>query len=85
MILHIYVKDISVRHIPPMLSWLKPILWPIAWARFAARMCGSKGLISTLIPADLSVQIFPCVAMVERPFLNVCPLNMTRWNRLTEV
>ena len=49
----------------------KPRLWPIAWARLLARMWGSNGLTSTLIPTDLSVQILPTLAVVVSPILNL--------------
>ena len=48
-------------------SWPKPRLWPIAWARLLARMWGSNGFTSTLIPTDLSVQIRPTLAVVVSP------------------
>ena len=48
-------------------SWPNPRLWPIAWARLLARIWGSNGFTSTLIPTDLSVQIRPTLAVVVSP------------------
>ena len=47
----------------------------MAWARFAARMCGSKTLMSTEMPTAFPAQMVPTVAIVDRPFSNVCPLS----------
>lgn len=48
-------------------SWPKPRLCPMACARLLARMWGSKGFTSTLMPTDLSVQILPTLAVVVSP------------------
>ena len=39
----------------------------MACARLLARMWGSKGFTSTLMPTDLSVQILPTLAVVVSP------------------
>jgi len=43
----------------------------MAWARLAAKMCGSKTLMSTEIPTAFPAQIVPTVAIVDLPLSNV--------------
>ncbi len=46
----------------------------MAWAMLLARMWGSKGLMSTLMPTERTVQIRPTLAMVVSPDLYPRPL-----------
>ncbi len=43
----------------------------MAWARLAAKMCGSKMSMSTLSPTAFPAQMVPTVAIVDRPFSNL--------------
>ena len=65
-------------------SWscLNPRLCPMACARLAARMCGSKTSMSTLTPTALPAQMVPTVEMVERPLSKRCPLQTIKRNRV---
>jgi len=55
-------------------SCWNPRLCPMACARLAARMWGSKTLMSTEMPTAFPAQIVPTVAVVDFPLSKVCPL-----------
>ena len=58
----------------------------MAWARLLARMCGSNGFTSTLIPTDLSVQILPTLAVVVSPLLKEFrPLEINKIIRQVQI